>query len=144
MGKLIGIARAPELRAALEELETAEIGREEGLVGDARGRKLGRQITVVFREGWEAACRDLGAAVPWTARRANLFVEDVPVPSVGAHLNVGGAVLEVTRETDPCSLMDQQHMGLRRALTPEWRGGVCCNVVRGGPIRLGDAVEVAA
>jgi MOSC domain-containing protein YiiM len=96
----------------------------------------------VFREGWDAACRELGVELPWTTRRANLFVEGVPVPAEGKRLVIGSLVLEVTQETEPCQLMEAAHRGLRAALTPEWRGGVCCRVVQGGTIRVGDRVDV--
>jgi len=99
-------------------------------------------VTVLFREGWEGACRDLGVKLPWTTRRANLLVEGVPVPREGARLSVGDMVLEVTDETKPCQVMEAACTGLRQALTPEWRGGVTCRVVRGGTIRVGDRVEV--
>lgn len=113
-----------------------------GIEGDARGAKNGRQITVLFREGWEAACSELGVVLPWTTRRANLFVEGVPIPPAGARLRVGSSTLEVTQETQPCSLMEKAHRGLRAALAPDWRGGVCCRVVAGGTIRIGDEVRV--
>ena len=140
MGKLLAIARAAELRAPLVETESADVDVRLGILGDARGGKRERQVTVLFRESWEAACRELGADVPWTARRANLFVEGIDVPRPPTRLRIGETVLEVTRETDPCSLMDRAHMGLRAALKPDWRGGVCCNVIAGGAIRVGDAV----
>ena len=57
-GNLVGIARVHELGAALEELPSASISLERGIEGDARGAKYGRQVTVLFREGWEDACRD--------------------------------------------------------------------------------------
>lgn len=142
MGLLIGIARAARPRAPMAEIDTAEATLEAGLTGDARGTKPDRQVTVLFREGWEAACQDLGVSLPWTTRRANLLVEDVPVPREGARLSVGALVLEVTEETKPCRVMEAACTGLRRALTPEWRGGVTCRVVRGGTIRVGDRVEV--
>ena len=47
-------------------------------------------------------------------------------------------------ETDPCSRMDEQHAGLRDALTPDWRGGVCCRVIAGGNVAVGDEVRLAA
>ena len=141
MGILLGIARAPALRAALIELEEAEIGVSDGLRGDARGRKSGRQITVLFREGWESACGELGVTLPWVTRRANLLVEGIPPPGEGRQLRIGELVLEVTQETQPCHLMEAAHRGLKRTLTPEWRGGVCCRVVKGGRIRVGDRVE---
>ena len=120
----------------------AAVGVADGVAGDARGVRAGRQVTVVFREGWEAACRDLGVELPWTTRRANLLIEGVPVPRQGRRLVIGDAVLEVTQETQPCQVMEAAHRGLREALTPEWRGGVCCRVVQGGTIRIGDRVDV--
>jgi MOSC domain-containing protein YiiM len=142
MGRLLGIARAARKRSPLAETEEAEVTLELGIVGDARGTKPGRQVTVLFREGWEGACRDLGLTLPWITRRANLLVEGVAVPPEGASLAVGEAVLEVIEETKPCQVMEAAHRGLRRALTPEWRGGVTCRVLKGGMIRVGDAVEV--
>jgi len=142
MGLLLAIARAPVKRGALIPVTEAAVGITDGISGDARGARADRQVTVVFREGWETACRDLGVELPWTTRRANLFVEGVPVPREGKHLLIGGAVLEVTQETQPCQVMEAAHRGLRAALTPDWRGGVCCRVVKGGTIRVGDRVDV--
>lgn len=144
MGKLVGIARCLERRAELIETAEADIGLADGVIGDLRGRNVDRQVTILFREGWEAACGDLGVTVPWIARRANLLVEGMATPREGARLAVGSAVLEVTKETKPCALMDRAQEGLRVALQPDWRGGVCCNVVAGGKIRVGDAVKVIA
>lgn len=143
-GKLIGIAKVAELRAPLQEMTDARISVEAGIEGDARGRKANRQVTVLFRESWDAACRDLGVELPWTTRRANLMVEGIAPPrQTGGNLKIGDVVLEVMLETDPCMLMEQFHKGLKAALTPDWRGGVCCKVVSGGTIRLGDAVQLS-
>src|SRR5262245_9406330 len=142
MGQLLAIARASVKRGPLTPASEAVIGVREGVTGDARGARPGRQVTVVFREGWEAACRDLGVELPWTTRRANLLIEGVPVPREGKRLVIGSLVLEVTQETQPCQVMEAAHRGLRDALTPEWRGGVCCRVVAGGTIRIGDRVEI--
>ena len=140
-GRLIGIARARELRAPLEEMDCASVSVEAGIEGDARGRKLQRQITVLFREGWDDACRELGMTLPWTTRRANLFVEGFERPrATGGRITIGDVELEVMLETDPCMLMERAKAGLKDALTPDWRGGVCCTVVRGGTLRVGDAV----
>jgi MOSC domain-containing protein YiiM len=140
-GRLTGIARACELRAPLEEMDTASITERDGIEGDARGIKADRQITVLFREGWEDACRDIGASLPWTTRRANLYVDGLDRPrAAGARIAIGEVVLAVVQETKPCELMERAHPGLRRALAPDWRGGVCCNVLQGGTIRKGDPV----
>jgi MOSC domain-containing protein YiiM len=142
-GKLIGIAKAAELRAPLREFNSSDITVEAGIDGDARGRKSNRQVTVLFRESWDDACRDLGVELPWTTRRANLLVAGVDAPqSVGGKIRIGDVTLEIMQETDPCMLMEQAHSGLKAALTPKWRGGVCCKVVSGGRIAVGDAVSI--
>jgi MOSC domain-containing protein YiiM len=143
MGRLLGIARAPALRAPLIPMDTGEVGTADGLKGDVRGKTRGRQVTVLFREGWEQACRELDVQLPWITRRANLFVEGVPLPREGSRIIIGSLVLEVTQETQPCGVMEAAQRGLRRALRPEWRGGVCCRVVQGGTIRVGDEVAVS-
>lgn len=124
-------------------LDVACVTSTGGIAGDFRGRPGRRQVTVLAREGWERACGELGLALPWTARRANLFVEGVELPgSTGTMLLVGNAVLEVTGESAPCARMDEVADGLREALGKEWRGGVTCRVVHGGEIRLGDRVTL--
>ena len=151
MGRLLGIARAPAKRAPLIEMAEAEIGTADGIQGDIRGAKPGRQVTVLFQEGWNDACRELGVELPWVTRWANLLIEGVAVPREGKRLIIGAPrsnrrqalVLEVTTETQPCQVMEAAHRGLRRALAPDWRGGVCCRVIAGGRIRVGDSVEVA-
>src|SRR5437762_9343011 len=142
MGNLVGIARARELGAPLEEMKAAAISLERGIEGDARGAKYGRQVTVLFREGWEDACRDVSAELPWTTRRANLYVANLDRPrEAGGTLRIGEVELQVTMETRPCDLMERSYTGLRAALRPDWRGGVCCVVRGGGEIKLGDLVE---
>ena len=47
-------------------------------------------------------------------------------------------------ETAPCERMDEQHQGLRAALTPDWRGGVSCKVLNDATIKVGDGVAVEA
>jgi MOSC domain-containing protein YiiM len=143
-GKLIGIAKVAELRAPLQEMNTASVSVEAGIDGDARGRKIDRQVTVLFRESWDDACRDLGVRLPWTTRRANLLVEGIAPPQqTGGNLKIGDVILKVMLETDPCMMMERAHEGLKAALTPDWRGGVCCKVVSGGDIKLGDTVQLS-
>lgn len=140
-GKLVGIAKAAQLRMPLEEMRSAHVSVDAGIEGDMRGRKRDRQITVLFRESWDDACRDLGVSLPWTTRRANFLVEGVAPPqSAGGKIRIGDVVLDIRLETDPCQLMERAHAGLKAALTPAWRGGVCCNVLSGGEIRVGDSV----
>jgi MOSC domain-containing protein YiiM len=139
-GRLKAIARHAVRGGPMETVETAAVSVEEGVEGNVRTSRL-RKVSVMAAEAWEAACAELGADLPWTLRRANLLVEGLDLPrEPGARLRVGGVVLEVTQETDPCAVMDAQHPGLKAALTPDWRGGVSCRVIEGGQVTVGDAV----
>lgn len=133
----------------METLEAGEIRPGFGVCGDFRGAlKQGhnkREVTVMALEDWRAAATELGKPwLDWWDRRANLLTEGVALPrETGARIRIeGGAVLEVTGETEPCERMEAVAEGLRAALTPEWRGGVTTRVIEGGPIKLGDAVEI--
>ena len=142
-GKLIGIAIREKPRAPMQEQTRAVVTVDTGLACDWRGKTNGRQVTVLARTAWDAACEEVGSTLPWTVRRANLFVDDVELPCrVGARLRVGEVVLEVAGETEPCGRMEWQCQGLLKALTPDWRGGVCCNVIAGGELEIGSPVLI--
>ncbi len=135
---LIGIAVKPMRLQPMQILASATLSVDEGLVGDSRGAPGPRQVTVLSLTAWQAAGAEIGAILPWTERRANLLVSDLPVfQSIGARLIIGEAVLEVTGETDPCARMTAVHPDLFKALERNWRGGVCCRVIQGGLIAQG-------
>lgn len=141
-GKLIGIARREKSRGPMEELEDVDVSPAAGVAGDFRGRPGARQVTVLSREAWEAACAELGADLAWTTRRANLLVEGIDLEATtGRRLCIGSVRLEITGETDPCPRMDEQRPGLRAALESAWRGGATCRVVQGGSLRPGDPAK---
>jgi len=60
----------------------------------------------------------------------------------GQELQVGEAVLAVTKPCTPCERMD----GIRPGLQAELRGrrGMLCKVVQGGRIRRGDSIQILA
>ncbi|MGJ8679289.1 MOSC domain-containing protein [Paraglaciecola sp.] len=122
---------------------SCEVTAKSGVEHDGRGKPGKRQVTVLSKEQWLEACEDIHTVLPWTIRRANLFVEGVSFSQedVGKHLKIGELILLINRETDPCPKMDAQHQGLTQALEPYWRGGVCCTVIQSGEIKLGDQVE---
>ena len=142
-GRLLGIAVKARTRAPMSVRSHAALDAQTGLDGDWRGRMDGRQVTVLFEDDWARACAAVGERMPWTRRRANLYVGGIANPRApGGMLRIGETVLEVTGETEPCSRMDQEAAGLRRALEPEWLAGVTCRVVRGGTLRLDDPVTL--
>lgn len=144
-GKVIAIARRNQSRVPMETLTQALVTKTAGIEGDCRGKPGKRQVTLLSLEAWQQACSAINAPdLPWTTRRANILVEGITFDpnDVGAQVHIGELVLEVTRETDPCSRMDEQRLGLTQALLPDWRGGVCCRVLTDGLIVAGDGVVV--
>lgn len=142
-GQLLGIALRLRSRAPMEEVATVDITTELGVAHDFRGKPGRRQVTVLAAEDWGAACEVLRTELPWTCRRANLLVQGIPLQeSTGSTIVLGDVTLMVTGETDPCSRMDEIKPGLRSALAPSWRGGVCCRVVHGGTISVGMPVTI--
>ncbi|MGI9422008.1 MAG: MOSC domain-containing protein [Hyphomicrobiaceae bacterium] len=148
-GRLVGIARRDQRRAPMEEIACGDITVDGGLAGDHKGPKFPkRRITIMTCEDWRDALDALAANaapvdLPWTVRRANLLVQGVRLPrGSGGLVKVGPVVLEVTFPALPCRRMDEAYAGLRKALHPDWRGGVTCAVRQGGHIRINDRVEI--
>jgi MOSC domain-containing protein YiiM len=142
--KIIDVAFRSKVKAPMQTKNQTMITRVAGVEGDARGKPGKRQVTLLSLEQWQLVCSELDVSLPWTIRRANLLVEGVSFDAsfVGKQIKIGQLILLVTGETDPCPKMDAQFQGLTQALTPDWRGGVCCKVIADGRITVGDEVMI--
>lgn len=141
---LTGIAIKQASRSPMQAMDSAAITLEKGVQGDFRGMPGNRQITLLSHESWKQTCDELRVELSWLTRRANLLLDGISFSTsdVGKILAIGDVWLEITRETDPCKRMDEAHQGLKNALTPSWRGGVCCRVLKGGQVSAGDMVTI--
>lgn len=111
-----------------------------GLAGNANqgGR---RQVILIEESAWNDAMAALGTALDPATRRANLMISGLSLEgSRGRVLRIGDCRLRIWSECTPCYQMDQAHPGLKTALRPHWRGGVCAEVLEGGTVRIGDNV----
>jgi MOSC domain-containing protein YiiM len=143
MGTLLGIAYKLEKYGTIITCDSAWVGLKTGVAKDVRGTAGNRQVTVLSKSGFDAACAKVGKELDWTTRRANLLVDGIElIEKTGNYLIIGNLVLEITGETTPCYRMDEQCDGLKEALKPDWRGGVTCRVIREGNIKLGDSVSM--
>ncbi len=149
VGRLCGIARHGRPKGPIETVDRVRVTLEEGIHGDYRGTikpggKGKRQVTLMERRDWDAAMAEVGHDIPWFERRVNLLVDGVDLPQMpGATIRLGAdVVLLVTRECDPCHRMETIAEGLKAALTPDWRGGVCARVLAGGTIALDDEIRI--
>ena len=144
MGIVLDIARRAKSRAPMEVISQCAISVEAGVERDSRGLSRKRQVTILAQSDCQAATGELGRPdLPWTIRRANFLVADIVLPRIsGTKLALGSAILEVTGQTDPCDRMDEQVPGLKAALTPDWRGGITCRVIRAGTVKIGDSLTL--
>ncbi len=144
-GTIRGIAIKNRPRVPMQSIDSARVSVQSGILGDFRGAQAGRQVTLLSEPTWQTVCSELDTDLPWTTRRANILVDKVEFDAsfVGRRIRIGDVELVVTQETVPCSNMDAQHQGLTAALVPDWRGGICCDVISPGDIRIGDVVEFA-
>lgn len=149
VGMLVGIARHSRPKGPVEVVDAASITFAGGVEGDFRGAMKGkphkRQVTLMEAVDWAAAQAEVGHNLAWQERRANLLVDGIDLPQrAGVRLRVGGALLETTVETEPCERMEKLAEGLRAALAPDWRGGVCARVIEEGAVAVGDTIKVEA
>jgi MOSC domain-containing protein YiiM len=127
-------------RGPMDPAREARLVSGRGIVGNAnQGGK--RQVTIISREAWETATRELGTDVDPSTRRANLMVSGLELARTrGRILRVGNVRLRVYGETKPCFQMEEARAGLQNALRPDWRGGVFAEVLDDGTIAVGDRV----
>lgn len=144
MGTLLDIATREKRRAPMDTHRSASISFENGVGNDSRGKHKGkRQVTVLTQEAWNHACELMSKEMPWTTRRANLFIQGIDLfNSKGKSIKIGNCILEITGELEPCNRMDEQYAGLTAILTPEWRGGVTCKIIQEGVVSQGDEVAL--
>lgn len=153
-GRLGGIARHDRPHGPIETVGQVAVTIAEGVHGDIRGalaatkKTRKRQVSLIEAESWAAAMDDLRIAeharLPWSDRRANLLVEGLRLPREPGKVIAIGATLriETMAETEPCERMDALLPGLKAALMPDWRGGVCGRVLTDGEIAVGDEVRI--
>ena len=142
--------KAEQPMVAVHEVR-AEPGR--GLEGDRYAEHAGtysdtpgsgRQVTLVASEALEQAEREQGVRLAPGESRRNITTRGVDLNAlVEREFRVGDVVLRGTRLCEPCEYLQglTGQDGLLKALVH--RGGLRCDIVRGGTIHVGDEISVA-
>jgi MOSC domain-containing protein YiiM len=121
----------------------------EALAVEGRGLKNNanqggkRQVTMIDEARWRETQDEVGVAdLDPRTRRANLMLRGIDLERTnGRMLRLGEVVVRIYGETRPCEQMEEAQPGLRKALSPRWRGGAFAEIVTGGTIRVGDDAE---
>ena len=115
------------------------IGREEGFY--SHKPEEGRQVTLFELETLVALKRDANIELGPEEHRRNVTVEGVPVTHlVGRRFWLGETLLEATRLSIPCRHIEE--ITGKAIFDPLInRSGLNCKILRGGTIRVGDAVR---
>jgi MOSC domain-containing protein YiiM len=143
-GKITWIGKRPAKRAALEEVPTAELSSEEGLIGDHySGRSGKRQLTLIQAEHLDAVASMLGRSRlgPEEVRR-NVVISGFNLLALkNATFQLGECVLEYTGLCHPCSRMEE-NLGQGGYNAMRGHGGITARVLKGGKISKGDTLEL--
>jgi MOSC domain-containing protein YiiM len=135
----------------LRGVEQIEVVAQKGIRGNPRkfrvisrgsGEPSKRQVSLMEREqiAEHAATLGLETILPG-AVRSNIETLGVNlIELIGREVQVGDAVLLFYDARTPCEKMDRICMGLRE-LMEDRKQGVLAQVVRGGLIRVGDALK---
>ncbi|MCB1706126.1 MAG: MOSC domain-containing protein [Halioglobus sp.] len=145
-GALEWIGLRPERRAPLREVRQALAIAGCGLEGDHRAAKTpgsGRQVTLISREFIQQTAHFLGRddIDPGILRR-NLVVSGINLHALRhQQFTIGGALFEAGALCHPCSRMETA-LGAGGVAAMLGHGGLCCRILRGGTIAIGDTVLV--
>ena len=145
-GTLEWIGVRPERRSPLREMERVVAIAGAGLAGDHRTEKTpgsGRQVTIISTEFIAQIKHFTGLSElhPGQLRR-NLVVSGMNLNALRyQRFEIGGALFEANALCHPCSRMEMT-LGKGGVAAMIGHGGLCCKIIRGGEIALGDIVEV--
>lgn len=142
-GRVDWIGIRPERQSPVQVLPDVAVSETKGLVGDHySGRNGTRHVTLIQAEHLPAiaALVDRPAVDPAELRR-NLVISGLNLLALKDHqVRIGeSVVLQITGQCHPCSKMEVA-LGPGGYNAVRGHGGLTARVIKGGTIRVGDAI----
>jgi MOSC domain-containing protein YiiM len=140
-GKVLAISVSERKGIPKSNIETAVLRPEWGIEGDAHAGNWHRQISLLAIESIEKM-RAKGLNVRPGAFAENITTEfiDIPHLSIGDRVQIGATELEITQIGKECHARCAIFKAAGDCVMP--REGIFARVLVGGPIRVGDPVQV--
>lgn len=136
-GRVVALHVSPGRRAPMLTREQVEAVTGQGFALDAHARPgTSRQVLLMDAETLDEFCLRPGEV------KENITTRGFALGrlAAGMRLQIGEALLEITKPCNPCSRMDEIQPGLQEKL--QGRRGMLARVVVGGAIRVGDTIEI--
>jgi len=121
----------------METVTAAKAIENLGLAGDRHAKADSkRQVLLIEAETLEKLGLHAGDV------RENITTRGIALMElpIGTQLRIGEAMLELTIECEPCSLMDELRPGLRETL--KGQRGMLARVTQSGTLSVGDAILI--
>lgn len=146
-GQLTWIGLRLQRTEPMQVVSEAQLIEDRGLDSDYSSLRAGskRQVSLIQAEHLPviAALSGNPQVLPELLRR-NLVIEGINVLSLRAReFRIGVCVLRGTGTCEPCSKMELA-LGAGGYNAMRGHGGIVAKVLQGGPIRLGDVVDLTA
>lgn len=135
--RVVALHLSPGRRAPMLAREEVQAVPDHGLADDAHARPgTGRQVLLLDAETLEELSLHPGEV------KENITTQGLPLATLatGTRLQVGEALLQITKPCTPCNRMDEIQPGLQEKL--QGRRGMLARVLASGTIRLGDPIAI--
>lgn len=153
LGEVVSIQITADGAARLTNLEQVKAVPGMGLEGDRYYNRTGtyshkhdesREVTLIELEALQSLSRDYKHELTGAESRRNITTRGVALNHlVGRDFKVGSAVLRGIRLCEPCAHLEQTSgKNVRPGLVH--RGGLRAQILTGGLVRVGDAIETSS
>jgi len=135
MSQVVFLQSGPKKKEPMVPAASLRVMEDLGVEGDHHARpRSSRQVLLMAEEN----CDAFGLA-PGEVRE-NIVTRGIDLQALpaGTRIEIGDAVLEITKDCEPCVFIERLRPGLRARM--EGRRGMLARVLRSGEIRVGDPI----